>query len=148
MTYENILVAVDRTRDADAVLNAAQQLSSDTSKIHLLTVVELLSNVYGDMVWAPLASRSPQLDESIMTQALKHLTALASRHNVDPANVHVVAGASAPQIRHMAGELGAQLIVIGSHARRGLGLLLGSTANSVLHGVNVDVLVVRLRDAG
>ena len=36
------------------------------------------------------------------------------------------------------------LIVVGTHGRHGIGLLLGSTANSVLHGVDRDVLAVRV----
>ena len=37
------------------------------------------------------------------------------------------------------------LIVVGSHGRHGLALLLGSTANDVLHGAPCDVLAVRLQ---
>ena len=39
---------------------------------------------------------------------------------------------------------GADLIVVGSHGRHGLALLLGSTANGVLHGATCDVLAVRV----
>jgi universal stress protein A len=35
---------------------------------------------------------------------------------------------------------------VGSHGRHGLALLLGSTANSVLHGSPCDVLAVRVRE--
>ncbi|MCP4009678.1 MAG: universal stress protein, partial [Proteobacteria bacterium] len=35
---------------------------------------------------------------------------------------------------------------LGSHGRHGLGLLLGSTANGVLHLAQCDVLAVRVRD--
>jgi universal stress protein A len=38
------------------------------------------------------------------------------------------------------------LIVVGSHGRHGLSLLLGSTANSVLHYARCDVMAVRLLD--
>jgi universal stress protein A len=34
--------------------------------------------------------------------------------------------------------------VVGSHGRHGLALLLGSTANDVLHGAPCDVLAVKL----
>jgi universal stress protein A len=44
----------------------------------------------------------------------------------------------------MAVERGADLIVIGSHGRHGLQLLLGSTANGVLHLSECDVLAVRV----
>ena len=36
------------------------------------------------------------------------------------------------------------LIIVGSHGRHGLALLLGSTANSVLHHAKCDVMAVRL----
>ena len=39
---------------------------------------------------------------------------------------------------------GADVIVVGSHGRHGLALLLGSTANGVLHGATCDVLAVRV----
>ena len=35
--------------------------------------------------------------------------------------------------------------MVGSHGRHGLALLLGSTANDVLHGAPCDVLAVRLK---
>lgn len=47
----------------------------------------------------------------------------------------------------MAEEQKADLIVIGSHGRHGLGRLLGSTANGVLQGAPCDVLAVRIRPA-
>ena len=40
---------------------------------------------------------------------------------------------------------GIVFIVIGSHGRHGLALLLGSTANSVLHGASCNVYVVRVQ---
>ena len=40
----------------------------------------------------------------------------------------------------------ADLIVVGSHGRHGIQLLLGSTANAVLHHAKCDVLAVRLSE--
>ena len=49
------------------------------------------------------------------------------------------------EIKAQAKEFGADLIVIGSHGRHGLtGMMLGSTANGVLHGSPCDVLTVRV----
>ena len=45
---------------------------------------------------------------------------------------------------HSLEEAGADIIVVGSHGRHGLALLLGSTANGVLHGASCDVLAVRV----
>jgi universal stress protein A len=40
-----------------------------------------------------------------------------------------------------------ELIVLGTHGQKGVQLLLGATANSVLHGADCDVLAVRVYDA-
>jgi len=39
------------------------------------------------------------------------------------------------------------LVIVGSHGRHGVRLLLGSTANAVLHGAECDVLAVRVQDS-
>ena len=43
-------------------------------------------------------------------------------------------------------RLKADLIIVGSHGRHGVRLLLGSTANAILHGAKCDVLAVRIPD--
>ena len=53
-------------------------------------------------------------------------------------------GLPADEIKSEAEALNADLIVVGSHGRKGLGLLLGSTATGVLHGAKIDVLTVRI----
>lgn len=58
---------------------------------------------------------------------------------------HIEIGNPAGAVRRAAEAYRADLIVVGSHGRLGLGLFLGSTANGVLHGCSVDVLVVRIR---
>ncbi len=48
------------------------------------------------------------------------------------------------EIHALAEKLSADLIIVGSHGRHGLALLLGSTANGVLHGAKCDVLAMRV----
>jgi len=55
-------------------------------------------------------------------------------------------GSPKTEIIRVAQENGVDLIVVGSHGRHGLALLLGSTANGVLHYAPCDVLAVRLQD--
>ena len=59
----------------------------------------------------------------------------------------VITGHTETEIHRLAQEKEIDLIIVGSHGRHGLALLLGSTANSVLHGANCDVLAVRVKDA-
>ena len=48
------------------------------------------------------------------------------------------------EIPTQAKALGSDLIVLGSHARWGLALLLGSTTDGVMHGADCDVLAVKV----
>ena len=41
-------------------------------------------------------------------------------------------------------DIGADLIVVGSHTRSGLALLLGSTARGLVPGAHCDVLAVKM----
>ncbi|MDA1073882.1 MAG: universal stress protein, partial [Proteobacteria bacterium] len=78
-------------------------------------------------------------------QAKAQLAEYAAEFDIARADVVVRVGAPGYEIRAAAEELGADLIVIGTHGKHGLGLLLGSTANSVLHGVPCDTLAVRVK---
>lgn len=60
------------------------------------------------------------------------------------ARLAAVFGRPESEIHRMAETEAMDLVVIGSHGRHGLGLLLGSTANGALHGANCDVLAVRV----
>lgn len=93
---------------------------------------------------APVASGAISFEEEALKQALSHLTDLGARYGVAEQDIYVVLGAPALEIRESSREFAADLIVIGTHGRHGLGLLLGSTANGVLHGVDCDVLAVRV----
>jgi universal stress protein A len=64
--------------------------------------------------------------------------------NVSPQDQFVEIGPTKTKILKTAEEVGADLIICGSHGRHGLSLLLGSTANAILHGAKCDVLTVRL----
>ena len=65
-------------------------------------------------------------------------------NGIDDKHHHIVLGKPEVEIHASAKELGADLIVVGSHGRYGLALLMGSTANGVLHGASCDVLAVRV----
>jgi universal stress protein A len=146
MTYQHILAAVDLSPESDQVLDKAR-LEADRhgARLSMITVVKPLTQVYGGVDVAPLAGTAVSFEEQAIDQARSQLRELAAAHGVAEQDAHVVLGMPAHDIRELAGSLGVDLIVIGTHGRHGLGLLLGSTANAVLHGVQRDVLAVRVR---
>jgi universal stress protein A len=146
MAYEHVLAAVDLTEESAQVLDKARMEADEHgARLSVVTVIKPLPQVYGGIDVAPLTRGAVSFEEQAMDQARVQLRELAGRYRVRPDDAHVLLGAPAPDIRDLAGRIGADLIVIGTHGRHGLGLLLGSTANAVLHGVQRDVLVVRVR---
>lgn len=144
MTYSKLLIAVDATDDANLVIAGAQRVAGPGTQHHLITVVEPLTSVYSSMVWGQLSTNTETIEKALVDESLVRLKSLADRHGLDNGLTHVHLGTPSVVIREQAEELDVDMIVIGTHARRGVGLLLGSTANSVLHGVTRDVLVIRL----
>jgi hypothetical protein len=76
----------------------------------------------------------------------KSLMQLGEKLAVDLANRWMLWGVPKQEIIHIAEQEKVDLIVVGSHGRHGLALLLGSTANSILHHAKCDVMAVRLKD--
>ena len=146
MTYRLIVAAVDLSAESTQVLDKARaEADSHGARLAVVTVVKALTQVYGGIDVAPLAGSAVSFEEQAIEQAKTQLRELGARYGVEARDVHVVLGSPAHDIRALADSLDADLIVIGSHGRHGLGLLLGSTANALLHGVERDVLAVRVR---
>lgn len=145
MSYQTLLVAIDLSSESRAVLDAAKAVAAKTgARIHLATIVKPLTQVYGGLDMAPIASGTVSFEEEASTQARKQLENLAEEYDLDKADVHIILGTPGTEIRELATSTGADLIVIGSHGRHGFSLLLGSTANAVLHDAGCNVLAVRL----
>jgi universal stress protein A len=85
-----------------------------------------------------------ELQEEINEQADTHLTRLAAHLNIPEQHCHLRSGRPEHEIPTLAKQIGADLIVLGSHGRWGLELLLGTTTDSVLGAADCDVLAVRV----
>jgi universal stress protein A len=141
MSYEHILVAVDLTEECDPVIKRAVDLAGDTAKLSLVHIVEPMAMAFGGDVPMDLS----QLQQQQFDQAKERLERLIAKYpNLKKDQSHLTYGQPRQEIHHLAKEQGCDLIVVGSHGRHGLALLLGSTANDVLHGAPCDVLAVKL----
>jgi universal stress protein A len=86
-----------------------------------------------------------ELEAAAMKEIGDTVRERAARYGIAPDRVAVRYGRPASEIHAEAERIQATLIVIGAHGRHGLPrLMLGSTANAVLHGAACDVLVVRI----
>lgn len=139
--YQNILVAVDLTEESLPVIERARALAAaNGASLDLVHVIEPLSLAYGGDIPMDISSVQDQIHE----QAKRHLGEFAATHNVPDAQQHLIFGRPDSEIQRLAIELKSDIIVVGSHGRHGFALLLGSTANGVLHGATCDVLAVRV----
>jgi len=136
--YQHIVIAVDLSHESEVVVSRATQLSPP--KLTLVHVIEPLTFAYGGDIPMDLSEVQLQLQN----QAKDKLHELAQKFSIPEEDCIVVVGQPASEIHRIADDKQCDLIVVGSHGRSGLALLLGSTSNGVLHGANCDVLAVRV----
>lgn len=139
--YRNILVAVDLSEDSTAVVLRARALAEASgAQLQLIHVIEPLSFAYGGDIPMDFSG----IQEEIQQQATQQMQRFAQSHSIDADHQRIVLGKPEVEIHNAAKEIGADLIVVGSHGRHGFALLMGSTANGVMHGATCDVLAVRV----
>ncbi|PPC91843.1 MAG: universal stress protein A [Methylobacter sp.] len=143
--YKHILLAADFSGHGEEVAARAQDLAAKfQARLSIIHVVDYLplANVDYDTI-VPF---DVDVTQELMAAAKKKLVKLAEKLAVPDDRQWLEMGSPKLEIVRVAQEQGADLIVVGSHGRHGLALLLGSTANGVLHHATCDVLAVRLRD--
>ena len=143
--HRTILAAIDLTEEAPEVIDAAAAAAGD-GELHLLTVIRPLTQAYTGLEFAGMAATALNFEKEAETHAKAALAKLAAAADVPDDRQQIIFGAPAAEIKNHAEAIGADLIVVGSHGRHGLGLLLGSTANAVLHAAPCDVLTVRISE--
>lgn len=142
MTYSHILVGLDLSEDCPKVLAKAVSLAKTcNAKLSLVHVIEPLALSYGGDLALDLGS----IQEQQTSNSLSALKKLAAQIDVPVFQEHVLIGQAADEMHFLAKEANCDLILVGSHGRKGFALLLGSTSNSVLHGAQCDVLAVLVK---
>ncbi|WHI53038.1 universal stress protein [Microbulbifer sp. MLAF003] len=139
--YQQILVGLDLSEESSQVLDKAAALAGAFgAELSLVHAIEPLTFAYGGDIPMDLS----EVQDQLQSQAKEQLQKAAQPLNIPSERQHVILGQPSTEIHRLAKDLEADLIIIGSHGRHGLALLLGSTANGVLHGAKCDVLAVRV----
>lgn len=137
--YKKILFATDFDEVGIKAAHKAKKIADENkATLHLAHVIEPIP-AYAYPGFAGFSD----VESSIKTQAEQELNRLASDLGVQKNDIHLAFGSTKHEILKLAKELNIDLIVAGSHGKHGLALLLGSTANAILHGAECDVLIVR-----
>lgn len=146
MLPKHILVPTDLSEGAEQALAYACELGQLLgSQIHLLNVISIPALGVPEL---GVALTATMIDDLVVgnQDALDRLA--RTRCTANLGQVMVRTGDARDVINQTAQELGIDLIVMGTHGRRGLTrALLGSVAETVVRTAPCAVLTVRLRDA-
>jgi nucleotide-binding universal stress UspA family protein len=144
MTIDRVLVPLDGSPLAEMALPTAIELLGDRPDATLI------------LLRAAEARTLPGIDPTgaqvaVVREAEEYLEAVAGRlrdDGIPQVKTSVWYGAAAPAIVQAARTAKADLIVMSTHGRSGLGrLVLGSIAESVLRGTRTPILLLRADDA-
>jgi nucleotide-binding universal stress UspA family protein len=147
--YRKILVAVDGSKPSAKGLREAIRLAkAEGARLFIVHVVDeypAFAALDGMMAGAPGADLVPALREG-GKRVLAKAQAVASKQGLKAKAIlrEMLSGPAAYPIVREAKKLGADVIVLGTHGRRGVRrLVLGSDAEQVVRSASVPVLLVR-----
>ncbi len=141
--YQNILLTIDFSDDDHYVAHKAKQLAdifnAKLNILHVLDNIAMPDTAYGTVI---------SLDTNSAYEALEveksKMISISNQLNIESSRRWMIWGEPKQEIIRLSQQENIDLIVTGSHGRHGLAMLLGSTANSILHYASCDVLAVRL----
>jgi len=156
---DQILLATDGSSEAELAARTAVDLSQKTdSELHLIHVLDVakvglsMAVLYSEAtdpegVKLPDPVLEEELERSAKQEGREVLEAEVERVRSAGgtlAQSHLMMGEAEREIVHLAEDLGAGLIVMGSRGRRGMRrALMGSVSDSVVRHAHCPVLVVR-----
>ena len=143
--YTHILVAIDFSDSAGSVLNKAKEIAKrNKARLSLLHIVEYMPP--RDSSYEPSLASNWDIDEPLLiSHAEKSLQQLSLKHDLKDADLNVTLGVPKHEIAQFVSKHQCDLIIMGSHGRHGINILLGSTANAVLHEMPCDILAVKIK---
>lgn len=144
--YMKILIALDFHGDNEEIIDKGMMIAkANEAEVFLIHVNEPLAIAYAadGMSWS---NQVVELETSIRQQAKQKMAETGEKRGIAVDNCITREGKPSIEMHAVAEEMAIDLIVMGTHGQSGLKLLLGSTANSVLHGATCDILAVRVGD--
>lgn len=141
--FKKILVPIDGSQTASKALDYALKLAqADQAEVRLVYCIDELSLLSNHEYSGEIAQLARENGHKVLESGI----ALASTAKVkaDTRLIDRVGQRLGESVADAAGEWGADLVVLGTHGRRGIGrVLLGSGAEQVMRMSPVPVLMVR-----
>ena len=142
--YKTLVVGTDGSPTADKAVAAAAELArSWGSELHIVTAFRTPRSGMGSAAGSELVDSGA--GQALAEEAARAVGLAAIERFGDgiAAEAHGVQGNADDVILATAADVGADLIVVGSKGMQGARRYLGSVPNSVAHGADCAVLVVK-----
>jgi len=134
--YPVVLIAIDLTQSNDEVLRKAKTLSNTLScDLYLIHVIEFNTNHY-------FSHESAINKQKILNEASNKVKKKGEQMGVLEAKQFIEVGSPKNTILEKAKAINADLIIIGSHSKKGITTDVGSTAAAIVNSAVCDVMVV------
>lgn len=144
--YRHILVASDFSTYSQAALKKAVEIARPfNARVTLMHAAEVLSAEVYPMLGElsiPVLVDNPELEKKQLARLKKELDESLADINYSHITTAIETGRPADTVLEYALINNVDLIVMGSHGRRGLARLAGSSTNGVINNTNCDVLVI------
>ena len=140
--YKKILLALDFTSHTEMICARALEIAKTHGST--LSLIHVVEPVVTDSAFDTIPPLPVDFDDVVVEHARKQIDQLAERYSLHNENIFLEIGVIKREIIRIAKSLDADLIIVGSHGRHGVQLLLGSTANAVLHHATCDVLAIKI----
>ena len=140
--YHNILVAIDISNEAEIVLSRSLALAKVFDA--KLTLTHIVEPVVTESDYSLNPTINLDLEPVLVERANDFLRQMTAKKHVDDVKTIVTVGSPKHEIHRICQEKNCDLVIVGTHGRHGFSLLLGNTANAVLHGTKCDVLAVKV----
>ena len=142
--YRHALVAIDLTEPAaGSVLRHARALLADDAE---LTVVHVVEPQYVQYSFDPTFTGSmiASLEAEARRSATRRVAELCEPFGIPEDSQLILEGRTAHVLHAQLEDGPYDLLIMGTHGRHGWRLMLGSTANALLHDTPVDMQVCRI----
>ncbi|GLX78366.1 universal stress protein [Thalassotalea insulae] len=130
--YNTIVCAIEASKEGKEILAKAHEFS----QIHQaqLFVIHVI----------PYSLLPKDYQKELKENTLPEVEAITSSFQIPKKNVSIKFGKPYEQVCTLAEKKRADLIILGTHSKKGLNALIGSTANAVANYAKCDVSLMRI----
>ncbi|MCF6776408.1 universal stress protein [Thiotrichales bacterium 19X7-9] len=140
--YHKMLIATDFENDDDLLVQQAKLIAKHYGvSLNALTVIKHVTSPISSSDYGVI----PDIRRDLLKETKSKFSDWLKAHDIESKPMCVI-GEPASEIAEYANKKNIDLTILGSHNRNFIGrFFIGSTANAILHLIQKDVLVVRLK---